>query len=79
MCVASGVVEVVALLGSWARQGTAATRLGLGRSLTRSRQQLWIGLAQPRAAISAQRDVVPSLNADIAPMTEEFNSRVASS
>ncbi len=58
-CVCRGVVEVVALLGSVQR--------GLCGSST-----VRISLAQPRAAISAQRGVILSLNIDIALLNDEL-------
>ena len=70
-CVCRGVVEVVALLVR--SSGASAAVARLGRSLIKSRRRLRISLAQPRAASSgAQRDVVLSLNIDIALLTDEL-------
>ena len=59
----SGVVEVVAHLGS-AKGGF--------RYSSAARAVVNQGLAQPRAAINAQRDVILRLNIDVALMTEEL-------
>ncbi len=61
-------VELVALLAP--SSGASAAVARLGRSLIRSRRRSRISLAQPRAAISAQRDVTLSLNIGITLLTE---------
>jgi hypothetical protein len=52
--------------------GDSAAAARLRRSLIRSRRRSRISLAQPRAAINAQRDVILSLNIDIALWIEEL-------
>ncbi len=69
-CVRRGVVEVVALLGFIQRASAAVAQFG--RSLIKSRRRSRISRAHPRAAISAQRDVILSLNIDLALLTDEF-------
>ncbi len=58
---------------SWAPpRGDSAAAARLGRSLIRSRRRSKISLAQPRATINAQRDVILRLNIDIALWMGEF-------
>ncbi len=56
--------------------GASAVAARLGRSLIKLRRLSRISLAQPRAAISAQRDVILSLNIDIALLIKELKCLV---
>ena len=72
-CVCRGVVEVVARLGFIQRGLCCSAAVArFGRSLINTRRRSRISRAQPRAAISAQRDVILSLNIDIAMLTDEL-------
>jgi hypothetical protein len=72
LCVPWGC-RSVALLGFIQRGPCCPAAVAqFGRSLIRSRRRSRISRAQPRAAISAQRDVILSLNIDIAMLTDEL-------
>ncbi len=64
-------------LSKWQRywassSGASAAVAQFGRSLIKSWRRLRISRAEPRAAISAQRDGILSLNIDIAMLTDEL-------